>query len=135
MRLFPWRREAAATPAAPDRRQSLAGRPCLNQGVRLERLSEARVQVVVELQRRSGFFARFLPPVFVRRYRLDELGTFVVERIDGRRSAAALIDEFARHHRLNRREAELSVVQFLRMLMQRQAISIAVDAPSREGRP
>ncbi len=70
--------------------------------------------------------ARFQPPVFERRVTLDELGTFVLRQIDGRRSTRAIVDGFAARYQVSRRQAELSCVEFIRSLAARQVISILI---------
>ena len=115
-------------PAAPqiDRRASLDGVPVLNHGVRLKDEPDGRVLVTVELARRTGFWARFQQPVNRRRLRLDELGSFVVRQIDGRRSVRQIIEAFVGRYRTNRREAELSTADFLRTLARRRVISVVI---------
>ena len=75
----------------------------------------------------TGFLDRFRPPVMEKRHTLDELGSFVVGRIDGRRNVKCIIDDFVERYRVNRREAELSVVAFLKMLMHRHIVSIVAE--------
>lgn len=113
-------------PPAIDRRRSLASTPVLNRGVRTHRMESGETLVKVFVERGTGLLARFQPPVMERRVKLDEVGSFVLDRIDGERTVREIIDLFASHYRVNRREAELSCVQFLKMLAQRQVISIVV---------
>ncbi len=116
----------SSSPPPIDRRQSLAGIPVLNPGVEVTPRDDDRVTVTVVRQRGSGFLARFQPPIIRRSFKLDELGTYVVRLIDGERTVLQIIERFVRDHRVNRREAELSVVQFIRMLTQRNVISIVI---------
>jgi hypothetical protein len=110
-----------------DRRQSLAGVPVLNEGVEFKDEPETgRVVISVRLRRGKGFLARFQPPVMERTIRLDELGSFVFHRIDSQRSTLGIIEEFAARYRLNRREATLSTVEFLKSLVRRGVISIVI---------
>lgn len=112
-------------PPPIDRRQSLAGIPVLNPGVRIDP-GEERDIVVVKLQRGKGFWSRFQPAVMERTIKLDELGTYVLRQIDGRRPVLAIVDAFTARFKLNRRESELSTVTFLRSLAERRAISIII---------
>ena len=114
-----------STPPKIDRRQSLAGIPMLNSGVRIDPGAE-RDSLVVTLRRGSGFLARFQPAVMERVIKLDELGTFVLRQIDGRRTVLSIVDAFTDRFRTNRRESELSTVTFLRSLAERRAISIII---------
>ena len=117
-------------PKTFDRRQSLGGVPVLNDNVAIELREGDRVTLKVTKQRSKGFLGRFQPPVMVHTVNLDALGTFVFRQIDGRRNARQIIDAFARRFKVNRREAELSVVEFIRQLVRRNAISIAMKQVS-----
>ena len=109
-----------------DRRTSLEGIPILNPGVEVKARDDGKLLLKTTIRRRGGFMARFLPESLTRQYKLDELGSFVVREINGKRTAEEIIDDFVSRFRTNRREAELSVVQFLKMLLERQVVSIAI---------
>jgi hypothetical protein len=112
-----------------NRRESLAGVAVVNEGVSLIEDDETRkITLKVRQPRGFTFFDRFRPPVVERKYELDELGSFVMAQIDGQKTAGKLVDVFAEHYGVNRRESELSVVSFLKMLMQRRIISVVIDA-------
>lgn len=54
---------------------------------------------------------------------LDDLGAWVVERLDGR-DLEALSAELAAHLRLTRREAEVALADFLRQLALRHLVQV-----------
>jgi len=56
---------------------------------------------------------------------LDAMGTAVWQLLDGRRSAGEVAAALAERYRLDPREAELAVAQFLRLLGRRGAIAVA----------
>lgn len=60
----------------------------------------------------------------IKHLELDEMGTFVWQRIDGERSVRAIADEFARHYQVQPREAELSVTAFIKTIGQRGIIGL-----------
>ena len=62
--------------------------------------------------------------VRIKKLQLDELGTEVWEMVDGRRTVREIVADFAAAHRLEPREAEVSVTHFLRMLGQRGLIGL-----------
>jgi hypothetical protein len=62
-------------------------------------------------------------------FELDDLGAWVWHALDGARSVEQLIHAFAGHHRVNLREAEVSVLAFLKTLAQRNLIGLV--APKR----
>jgi len=115
-------------PKEVNRRESLAGIPIRNESLTVLEKDDGSGSVVkISVPRGVHFLDRFRPAVMEKRFELDELGTYVLGLIDDKKSARELVDAFASHHGVNRREAELSVVSFLKMLMQRQVVSIVVD--------
>lgn len=54
---------------------------------------------------------------------LDEIGTWMIERMDGRR-LEELADELAAHLNLSVREAEAALTLFLQQLLQRKLVAI-----------
>jgi hypothetical protein len=52
---------------------------------------------------------------------LDDIGAFVVERCDGR-PLRRLADDLAAHLKLTRREAEVALADFMRLLLQRRLV-------------
>jgi hypothetical protein len=57
---------------------------------------------------------------------LDELGAFVWQSLDGRRTVEAVIARFAKEKRVNPREAEVAVLAFLKTLTQRGLVALAI---------
>jgi hypothetical protein len=60
----------------------------------------------------------------IKKLQLDELGTLVWNLIDGERSVRQVVKMFAATHRLESREAEVSVTQFIRELGRRGLIGM-----------
>ncbi len=111
-----------------DRRQSLAAIPVRNPTIVNETVTKDGDGIVVltRLERGNRWWSRFAPPVIEQRIELDEMGAFVFRRINGERKVQQIIEEFIRNFRVNRREAELSTVAFLKSLAQKRLISIVV---------
>lgn len=59
---------------------------------------------------------------------LDEVGTWVLERWDGRTTLHELADALAAHLRLTRREAETALADFVGMLMRRNLVELVPAA-------
>ena len=59
-----------------------------------------------------------------RKLQLDAMGTSVWDLVDGKRSVRMIIQIFAKAHRLENREAEVSVTSFLRQLGQRGLLGL-----------
>ena len=121
MSLF-WQRERGTL----DRRQALAGVPVFNRSVRLEDKPADGLVLRMDELRGPGFLDRFRPRRSERCYELDAFGAFVVRRIDGQRTVLAIVDGFQKEFGMSRRESELGVVAFIKMLMQRRVISVVV---------
>ncbi len=121
MALF-WQRERKNL----DRRRALAGVPVFNRAVRLEDAPDGGLVLRMDEERGPGFLDRFRPRRSERRYALDSFGAFVVRNIDSRRTVLEIIGRFQREFGLSRRESELGVVAFIKMLMQRRVISVAI---------
>ncbi len=61
---------------------------------------------------------------FKKKIQLDGLGVHVWSLVDGKKNVKSIIEEFADYHKLNIKESELSVTQFLRSLGERGLIGI-----------
>jgi hypothetical protein len=59
-----------------------------------------------------------------KKLQLDAMGTSVWDLVDGKRSVRMIIQVFAKAHRLENREAEVSVTSFLRQLGQRGLLGL-----------
>ncbi len=70
-----------------------------------------------------------------KHFEIDALGIDIWDRIDDRRSIQMIIEAFARQHRLNLREAEVSVLAFLKILTQRNLIAIIAPPDKNEPKP
>ena len=109
-----------------DRRQSLEGVPVLNENVSQADDETGRLVINIKVKRGNSFLARFQPPVLERNIRLDEIGGFVFKLIDNRRTVLEIIELFLEKYRVNRREATLSVVAFLKSLVKKGVVSIVI---------
>lgn len=65
----------------------------------------------------------------IKKLQLDALGTSAWDLMDGKSSVKDIIASFAKAHKLYPKEAEISVVQFLRELGRRQIIGMKQDQP------
>lgn len=113
-----------------DRDQALDSVPVKNESVTCMRLESGEVMLshpvgmrpfITHLMRTLGGPADY---VRTKKLQLDALGTSVWDAIDGRRTVRMLIKQFAAHHKLHPREAELSVSRFLRELGKRGIIGL-----------
>ena len=98
----------------------------MHTNVSIEHRDDGKAALKIRIPRGHGFLDRFRPPVVERTYELDDFGAFVVAQIDGRRDVMEIIRAFERRFKVNHREAELSIVAFLKMLMQRGIVSVGI---------
>ncbi|WP_022666048.1 PqqD family protein [Desulfospira joergensenii] len=61
---------------------------------------------------------------FLRKIQLDLLGKDVWDLIDGKKNIRTIVKEFAQHHQVNPREAEISVTLFMKSLGEKGLIVI-----------
>ena len=111
-----------------DQTQLLDAVPTSNQTVRVERRGASLI-LWVPIQRRwwmRGPLAWLLPFRREKGVELDALGQQVWEACDGQRRMEDIIEAFARHHQLRFHEARLSVMQFMRSLLQRNLVALVV---------
>lgn len=60
----------------------------------------------------------------IKEVELDEMGTFVWERIDGEHSVRNIAEAFVKEYGVQTREAELSVTAFIKTIGQRGIIGL-----------
>ena len=107
------------------RQEALAYKPVKSSQVTEIRLDTGEVvleyplavrPLVAAVARRLGKSQEDL--VQIKKLQLDALGTSVWDLVDGKRSVRRMINIFAETHRLDKKEAEVSVTQFIRGLPQ-----------------
>jgi hypothetical protein len=85
-----------------------------------------RPAVVLTVPRRndglSGWLARRLMVPTGKRIELDEFGGAVWAKCDGAHTVEQLVRDTCENYKLNRRQGEISVVAFMRMLAQRKLV-------------
>jgi len=115
------------------RRRALLGVPVLQEHVRVEQCAEGVTTLYIKCGRGLSIFDRFRPRVINRKYELDEFGAFVVSLMDRQRSVRDIIGEFQSHFGMSRREAELGVAAFLKILTQRNVATVLPGTGARSG--
>jgi hypothetical protein len=113
----------AVAPSLPEPAPEATGssdvpRLVLASGVHTGRTGAGRLRLTAAAPIRRRWWSR--PAAALE---LDDIGTWVVERIDGR-PVAVLADELAAHLRLTRREAEVALGDFVRQLVARRLVDV-----------
>jgi len=112
------------------RSAALAYKPVKNQDVSETRLDTGEVVIeypmtvrplIAAVARRLG---KTQDLTQTKKLQLDALGTSVWDLIDGQHTVRRMINIFAQTHRLEKREAEVSVTQFIRELGKRGLLGL-----------
>ena len=111
------------------RGEMLALRPLRNITVTWEMKTDAETPgATLTMPRRESGYTQILSRIFqipaTKTIELDEFGAAVWEKCDGKHSVENLVGFTSRTYKLNRRQAEVSVVSFMRMLAQRRLIGL-----------
>ena len=111
-----------------SREESLASVPMHNEAIGVERSDAGEVRLLIP--RRESWWVNTLSRFFYvpknRRITLDEIGSYVWDHCDGKRNVGQIIQALSKRYRLHRKEAEVSVVAYLRTLARKRLIGIAV---------
>jgi hypothetical protein len=113
-----------------SRAEALNRIPVKNRQISEDRLETGEVVINYPVSMRplfAGLVKRFGGPQVqtqMKKLQLDELGTSVWDLVDGKRSVRQMVNTFAGTHRLEPREAEVSVTQFMRELGRRGLIAM-----------
>ena len=113
-----------------NRSEALRYSPVKSAEVRELRLENDLVEIHYPTTLRpwiAGLIKRFGGPpknTQMKKLQLDELGTAVWEMMDGKRSVGQIVHAFAETHRLQPKEAEVAVTEFIRKLGRRGLIGL-----------
>ncbi len=112
-----------------DRDRAMSARPERLPAVRCEEAADGGVSVTVRLTVRS--WLRWLgggpEREITRTFTLDSFGREVYDMCNGKADVKTIIRRFADEHKLSAAEAEMSVTAFLKTLMAKGLVAVAVD--------
>ena len=111
----------------------LDSRPTRNDLIDWERTDDAEVQVIVT--RQDNWKIRMLSKLFYipkqRKITLDELGSEVWQMCNGTTTVAQMIEGLGAKYQLNRKEAEVSLLTYLKTLGEKRFIGFALEPGER----
>jgi len=116
-----------AEKSALDRDQAFNAKPVAANIVKREPLDDGGQRLTVRVA--PGKWQKRLlrlPDEINRQFDLDSIGVEVLDMCDGNKSVRYIIRKFAKTHKVNEHEAEKAVVAFLRTMMQRGLVMMAV---------
>jgi len=118
-----------------SREQSMASMPIRNPMLKVETEDDGMVHL--SIPRKDAWWIKLLSRVFYvpkrRKLALDELGSYVWGLCDGETTVRSLIDKFCKKYKLNRKEAEVSMVTYLKQLAKKGLIGIQVPKDVESG--
>ncbi len=107
----------------------LASRPTRNESLSWELSDNDEVRVLIK--RQETWKVRLLSKFFYipkqRKITLDEVGSEVWRMCNGRNSVGKMIELLSEKYQLNRKEAEVSLLQYLKTLGQKRFIGFVLD--------
>lgn len=105
-------------------------KPIRNQALTWEQDDEGLVTINMEFTRsRMGRWLGilfYIPKKRTRTFELDAIGSFVWERCDGKKNVNKLTTELSKQYNLSKREAEVSLLTYLKTLAERNLIGFVV---------
>ena len=87
-------------------------------------------EVVIMVERQENLRVRLLSKIFYipqeRKITLDEVGTEVWQMCNGKTSVAQMIERLGKKYQLNRKEAEVSLLSYLKTLGQKRFVGFLI---------
>jgi len=96
-------------------------------GLRVETREDASTRIVIRFQRSEWQKWLGAPADYEKQFELDSLGSEVFKACDGKTSVDRIVEGFAASHGFNRAEAEMAVSRYMKTLMTKRIIGMAVD--------
>ena len=111
------------------REAMLSSRPARNDLLKWEKNETGEARITVE--RQETWKVRLLSRVFYipreRTITLDEVGTEVWQMCNGRTTVAQMIENLRDKYQLDRKEAEVSLLSYLKTLGQKRFVGFVID--------
>ncbi len=119
------------------RGETLALKPVRNPVVTWERpegedAPALHLRIPRRQDRVGALLGRWLPVPTHKTIELDESGAALWERCDGAHTVERLVAHVSQTYKMNRRQAEVTVIAFLKMLAQRRLIGFAAPKDTHE---
>jgi hypothetical protein len=113
----------------------LNSRPARNEALAWDENDDG--EVVVKVERQETLRVRLLSKIFYipreRKITLDEVGTEVWQMCNGKTSVAQMIERLGKKYQLNRKEAEVSLLSYLKTLGQKRFVGFLIEGE--KGKP
>jgi hypothetical protein len=122
-----WRRPTKIIP----RQVALSARPLQTDGVARQELPDGGIGLTTRVKRSTWMRVLGARENFERTFQLDYLGRDVYDACNGSHDVQTIVRNFALKHKISLPEAEIAVTTFLKTLMGRGLIAMALDEPEK----
>lgn len=126
-----WRRPKQTIP----RDLALTARPTRTEGIARKELPDGGIALTTHIERGTWMRVFGASEKFERTFQLDYLGRDVYDACNGSDDVQTIVRNFALKHKISLPEAELAVTTFLKTLMGRGLIAMAMDEPRKSHAP
>jgi hypothetical protein len=111
-----------------DKKKMFKAVPVKNKNVKVRKDFSGELQIFIP--RRNEWWVRVLAKILLlpkgKTVTLDKIGAWVWRKCDGVRTVEDLLRMFCREFKLNEKEAEVSLITYLKTLMQRAIIGMVI---------
>ena len=112
-----------------SREAMFGSKPTRNDLLEWEKTEDGEASIT--MKRGDNWKVRILSKIFwipkQRTLVLDQIGTQVWEMCDGRTTVEAMIRRLSRNHKINEKEAEISLLAYLKKLAQKRLVGFIVE--------
>ena len=102
-----------------SKKDLLKRKPHLSEDISIGTNPDQQKVIIIPRKKRTGLFNSFLNDAPPKQLILDEVGYYVFDLIDGKRTIDYIVKKFSQEHQLHIVEAQTSIINFLSMLKQR----------------
>lgn len=108
-------------------------KPIRNPYLEWTKTNDAKVEIRITFKK-TGRLPKILPSPDKKRIILDDPGSFVWERCDGKHAVKDIIEEFRKEYRVLPMEAQISILNFLRNLAKRKFVTALIKEEEEKSR-
>ena len=109
------------------RNAAMTARPYPMPGIKTQTEDDQSIRITIHFQRSEWQKWFGAPPEYEKQFELDSLGSEVFRACDGKTSVGKIVERFAASHGLNAAEAEMAVARYMKTLMTKRIIGMALD--------
>ena len=110
------------------RKQMFSSIPVRNLEASIEKTEDGMRVTLTRDQTRMPWYVKLMPsPPPTRTFEMDSVGAFVWDMCDGTRTIAQIADALADEKKLEVKEAEVALINYLRMLNKRGIVGLKID--------